>query len=80
MDTSEPPKLHSSQQRRLLTLAMLVMLGGCANDVAPREDMTIGGAKPIADRGRVDCSTTYLVLATVSKCGSGGIKFGVAAE
>ena len=61
-------------------LAMFVMLGGCANDVAPQKDVTIGGAKPTAQLARVDCSTTYLVLATLSKCGAGGIKFGVATE
>ncbi len=59
---------------------MSIGLGGCANDVAPREGVTIGGAKSAADRGGIDCSTTCLVLsticlvlATVSTGGSGGI-------
>ena len=39
------------------------------------------GARPVADRPAVvDCSTTYLVIATVSHCGSAGLKLGVAGE
>lgn len=56
-------------------LAALALLGGCANTAAQQ-------AGPVADvrAPGVACTTTYLVLATVSKCGAGGLKFGVATE
>ena len=61
-----------------LALAATALLGGCAQ--AP-QGAAAPGARPVADRaGVVDCSTTYLMIATVSHCGSAGLKLGVAGE
>ena len=78
MDNPERLKPRSAQRRRLLILAMFVMPGGCATQ--PPTEAAVRG-QPVASRSAVvPCSTTYLVLATVSKCGSGGLQFGVGAE
>lgn len=60
------------------SLAALAGLGGCAS--APPTETAVRGQAAAARAQVVPCSTTWLVLATVSKCGSGGLKFGVAAE
>ncbi len=78
MADSEREKTHSTQRRRLLTLAMLAMLGGCASQ--PPTQAALRGQPVAASSTVVPCSTTYLVLATVSKCGSGGLRFGVGTE
>ncbi len=74
MSVSERSKTH----RRLLTLAMFVMLGGCASQ--PPTEAALRGQPVAASSTVVPCSTTYLVLATVSECGSGGLRFGVGTE
>ncbi|WP_237477603.1 hypothetical protein [Lichenibacterium dinghuense] len=61
-----------------LALAALAGLGGCAS--APPPEAAVRGQPTAARAQVVPCSTTWLVLATVSRCGSGGLKFGVAAE
>ena len=78
MDVSERALPYRVQRRRLLTLAMFVMLGGCASQ--PPTETALRGQPVSAGATVVPCSTTYLVLATVSKCGSGGLQFGVGAE
>ena len=61
-----------------LALAALAALGGCAS--APPPAAALRG-QDVAQRSPVvPCTTTWLVLATVSKCGSGGLRFGVATE
>ena len=61
-----------------LALAALAMLGGCAS--APPDEAALRGQAVAQRSAAVPCTTTWLVLATVSKCGSGGLKFGVATE
>lgn len=62
-----------------LALAALAVLGGCANTPPPQEAALRG--QGVSQRTAVvPCTTTWLVLATVSKCGSGGLKFGVGTE
>lgn len=62
-----------------LALAALAVLGGCASAPPPTEAVLRG--QGVAQRSPVvPCTTTWLVLATVSKCGSGGLKFGVGTE
>ncbi len=62
-----------------LALAALAALGGCASAPPPPEAALRG--QDAAHRSPVvPCTTTWLVLATVSKCGSGGLRFGVATE
>ena len=59
-------------------VAALAVLGGCAS--APPPEAAVRG-QAVAQRSQVvPCSTTWLVLATVSKCGSGGLRFGVGTE
>ncbi len=60
------------------SLSTLAGLGGCAS--APPTEAALRGQPAAARAQVVPCSTTWLVLATVSKCGSGGLKFGVATE
>ena len=78
MDDSERVKTDHVRRRRLLTLAMFVMLGSCASQ--PPTEAALRGQPVAASSSVVPCSTTYLVLATVSKCGSGGLRFGVGTE
>jgi hypothetical protein len=60
-------------------LAALAVLGGCAS--APPPSVAEVRGQGIAQRSPpVACTTTWLVLATVSKCGADGMKFGVATE
>lgn len=61
-----------------LVLAALAMLGGCAS--APPSEAALRGQDVAQRSAVVPCTTTWLVLATVSKCGSGGLKIGVATE
>ncbi|MGI4768660.1 MAG: hypothetical protein ACRYGP_26775 [Janthinobacterium lividum] len=70
------------RRRGWLALAALVLLAGCAGPTPP-EDLAAVPVKgrPVAQRtGVVPCSTTYVVIATVSQCGGGGFGLGVAAE
>ena len=61
-----------------LALAAMAGLGGCAS--APPPEAALRG-QAVSERARVvPCTTTWLVLATVSKCGSDGLKFGVGTE
>lgn len=65
-----------------LALAALALVGGCASP-APPQDLAGSPARRGAVASRtpvVPCSTTYLVLATVSHCGADGFKLGVAGE
>lgn len=63
-----------------LALAALALLGGCAQSPQPQVVAAAGG-RPVADRtGTVACSTTYVVIATVARCGSAGLKLGVAGD
>ncbi len=62
-----------------LALAALGLLGGCASAPPPTEAALLG-QKVVARSPVVPCTTTWLVLATVSKCGSGGMQFGVGTE
>lgn len=65
-----------------MALATLTLLGGCARPTPPQQ----AAAEPV--RGRtvaqrspvVNCTTTYIVLATVSRCGPGDGGFGASAE
>lgn len=60
-------------------LAALAVLGGCATPPPPSVAQVRGQA--VAQRSPpVACTTTRLVLATVSQCGADGMKFGVATE
>ena len=62
-----------------LALAALALLGGCASPPPP--EAAVRGEVAAARSPAVPCTTTWLVLATVSKCGAGGpLKFGVATE
>ena len=61
-----------------LALAAATALGGCAS--APPPEAALRGQGVAQRSPAVPCTTTWLVLATVSKCGSGGLKFGVATE
>lgn len=62
-----------------LALAAAAALGGCASAPPPTEAALRG--QGVAQRAAVvPCTTTWLVLATVSRCGSDGLKFGVGAE
>ena len=61
-----------------LALAALGLLGGCAS--APPPEAALHGQGVVARSPVVPCTTTWLVLATVSKCGSGGLQFGVGTE
>lgn len=65
-----------------IALAALALLGGCAHPAPPQGAAAVPRrGQPVALRSpAVACSTTYLVLATVSQCGEGGLRFGVAAE
>lgn len=64
-----------------VAVAAMTLLGGCAHSAPPQEATAVQARGVVARRTSVvDCSTTYLVLATVSKCGSGGYTFGVAGE
>ncbi len=70
------------RRRGWIALAALALVGGCAHP-APHQELAAVPAqrRPVVERtGVVPCSTTYVVLATVSQCGEGGLKFGVAAE
>ena len=63
-----------------IALAALALLGACAHQPPPPEAAPPKG-RSVAQRGpTVACSTTYLVVATVSKCGEGGLSLGVAGE
>lgn len=67
-------------RRGWAALAAVALLGGCAQAPQPQPVGAVRG-RPVAERaGVVDCATTYLVIATVSRCGSGGLKMGVAAD
>lgn len=63
-------------------LAASVLVGGCARTAPPEATAAVPAhGRAVAQRTPVvGCSTTYLVLATVSKCGDGGFRLGVAAE
>ena len=65
-----------------LALAGFAGLGGCARPAPPQEMVVVPARRgAIVERSpAVACSTTSLVLATVSRCGEGGFRFGVAAE
>lgn len=63
-----------------MALAAVALLGGCAQAPQPQDLGAVRG-RPIAERAAaVDCSTTYLVIATVSRCGAAGFKLGVAGD
>ena len=70
------------RRRGWIALALLALVGGCARPAPPQDLAAVPArGRPVAQRtGVVPCSTTYVVLATVSQCGDGGLKFGVAAE
>lgn len=60
-------------------LAAAALLSGCAG--SPSQQAGTLGARPVAERpGVVPCSTTSVVIATVSRCGAAGLKMGVAAD
>ncbi len=62
-------------------LAALALIGGCARTASPEATVVPAHGRIVAGRTPVvGCSTTYLVLATVSKCGDGGFSLGVAGE
>ncbi len=70
------------RRRGWLALAALVLVGGCAGPTPPQNLAAVSSqGHPVATRtGVVPCSTTYVVIATVSQCGGGGFTMGVAAE
>lgn len=65
-----------------MVLAAFALVGGCARPAPPQETVAVPVRRgAVVERsGAVACSTTSLVLATVSQCGEGGLKFGVATE
>ena len=56
----------------------LAVLGGCASPPPP--EAALRGQGVAVRSAVVPCTTTWLVLATVSRCGAGGLRFGVATE
>jgi hypothetical protein len=65
-----------------LALVGLAALGGCARPAPPQEVVVVPARRgAVVERSpAIACTTTSLVIATVSRCGEGGLKFGVAAE
>ncbi len=65
-----------------IALAAVALVGGCARPAPPREVVVapVRGRAVVERAPVVPCKTTDLVLATVSQCGDGGLKLGVAAE
>ena len=75
------------RRRGSMTLAALALvgsasLGGCARPAPPQETVVVPARRgAVVERSpAVACTTTSLGIATVSRCGEGGLKFGVAAE
>ena len=70
------------RRRGWIALTALALLGGCAPPPAQQD----ASAEP--SRGKlaasrspvVNCATKDIGIATVSKCGTGGLRFGVATE
>ena len=65
-----------------LALVGLAGLGGCARPAPPQEVVVVPARRgAVVERSpAVACTTTSLGIATVSRCGEGGFRFGVAAE
>lgn len=68
--------------RGWLALAALALVGGCAGPTPLQQSAAVPvKGRPVAQStGVVPCSSTYVVIATVSQCGEGGFNLGVAAE
>ncbi len=69
-------------RRGWLAVATLVLVGGCAGPTPPQDLAAVSAkGRPVVQRTDVvPCSTTYVVIATVSQCGGGSFNLGVAAE